>query len=79
MPFGLGDGLALTVVYVTVRPQAILKLHQDKQISILHLVRYYRCNARRCFYCYGIISYDQARPYNALLTLASGEGSISFR
>jgi hypothetical protein len=27
MPFGLGDGLALTVVYVTVEPQAILKLH----------------------------------------------------
>ena len=26
-PFGLGDGLALTVVYVTAKPQAILKLH----------------------------------------------------
>jgi hypothetical protein len=25
--FGLGAGLALTVVYVTVEPQAILKLH----------------------------------------------------
>jgi hypothetical protein len=27
MPFGLGDGLALTVAYVIVEPQAILKLH----------------------------------------------------
>ena len=25
MPFGLGDGLALTAAYVTVEPQAILK------------------------------------------------------
>lgn len=54
MPFGSGDGLALIVVYVPVESQAILKLHQNKQISIPRLVRYYRCYPRRCFYCYGV-------------------------
>ena len=44
----------LTVAYVTVEPQAIFKLHKNKQISISHLVRYYRCYPRRHFYCYGI-------------------------
>ncbi len=55
MPFGLGNGRALTVVYVPIEPQAILKLHEDKQISIPRLVRYYRCYPRCCFYWYGII------------------------
>ena len=27
MPFGLSDGLSLTIAYVPVEPQAILKLH----------------------------------------------------
>jgi hypothetical protein len=35
-----------------IKPQAILRLHQNKQISILSLVRYYRCYHRRRFYCY---------------------------
>jgi len=30
MSFELSDGLALTVAYVTVEPQAILKPHQSK-------------------------------------------------
>lgn len=34
MPFGLGDGLALTIVYVPIKPQAILKLHHNEQIPI---------------------------------------------
>jgi len=79
MPFGLGDGLALAAIYIPVEVQAILKLHQNKQISILRLVKYRRRYPHRCFHCYGIISYHQARPYNSLLTLASGKRSISFR
>jgi hypothetical protein len=30
MPFGLGNGPAPSVVYATVKPQAVLKLHQNK-------------------------------------------------
>ena len=56
MPFGLGVGLALTVAYVTVEPQVILKLHQSKQISISRLVRYRSRHPRCWLYCYGIIA-----------------------
>ena len=59
------------------KPQAILKLHQNKQNSIPRLVRYYRCYRRRCLYCYGIISYHQDHLYNLLRTLALEEHSIS--
>ena len=40
MPFGLGDGLALAFAHVTVEPQPILKLRQNKQISVPRLVRH---------------------------------------
>jgi hypothetical protein len=33
MPFGLADGLALTLVYVLIRPQAILKLYISASVE----------------------------------------------
>jgi len=35
MPFGLGDGLALTVTYVTGEPQSILKLRLSGTLGLL--------------------------------------------
>jgi len=40
MPFGLGDGVSLIVAYIRVGPQAILKLHQNRQIPILRREEY---------------------------------------
>jgi hypothetical protein len=38
MPFGLSDGLALSVVYVTVEPQAILRLRLRGTLGLLTVI-----------------------------------------
>jgi hypothetical protein len=40
MPFGLGDGLALTLAYVTVEPQAILRHQRADPDFTLRLVSF---------------------------------------